>query len=117
MDIQAVFFDIDGTLVDSNEFHVLAWEAAFAKAGHTISRPEIRTQIGKGADMLIPTLLPQSNDGERRTIEAEHGKLFKATYLSQVKAFPAASDLVAALHERGVKVLLASSADASEVEN
>jgi membrane protein len=116
MVVQAVFFDIDGTLVDSNEFHVRAWEEAFLKAGYSISRPAIRKQIGKGADMLIPSLLPGSDENTRRAIAAAHGKSFNTRYLSQVRAFPGASSLVRELHTRGKTIVLASSAAAAEVE-
>jgi hypothetical protein len=55
MIIKAVFSDIDGTLVDSNEFHVDAWERAFQESLLPVDRAAIRRQIGKGADMLLPT--------------------------------------------------------------
>jgi len=56
MGVRAFFFDIDGTLVDSNEFHVLAWHEAFLRHAQEVSLAAIRRQIGKGADMLIPAL-------------------------------------------------------------
>ena len=57
MAIKAVFFDIDGTLVDSNEFHVSAWERAFQESLFPVDhRAAIWRQIGKGADMLLPAI-------------------------------------------------------------
>jgi phosphoglycolate phosphatase-like HAD superfamily hydrolase len=56
MTIKAAFFDIDGTLVDSNEFHVSAWERAFQQSSFPVDPAAIRRQIGKGADMLLPAL-------------------------------------------------------------
>jgi membrane protein len=50
MPSKAVFFDMDGTLVDSNEFHVQTWQEAFHEAGHRPEKEDIRVQIGKGAD-------------------------------------------------------------------
>lgn len=58
MPLKAVFLDIDGTLVDSNELHVAAWEEAFKKGGRRVEKADIRNQIGKGADQLIPALAP-----------------------------------------------------------
>jgi hypothetical protein len=52
--VKAFFLDIDGTLVDSNAFHVRAWQQAFGENGCPIEYETIRKQIGKGADMLIP---------------------------------------------------------------
>ena len=52
--IKAVIFDIDGTLVDSVDFHAEAWQRAFAKFGKEISFEKIRGQIGKGGDQLLP---------------------------------------------------------------
>ena len=58
MQIKAILFDIDGTLVDTNDMHVLAWEEAFAGIGAKFDRQVVHDQIGKGSDMLVPTLLP-----------------------------------------------------------
>ena len=65
MTIKAVVFDIDGTLVDSNEFHVSAWERAFQESLFPVDRAAIRRQIGKGADMLLPALAPELPEGDR----------------------------------------------------
>jgi phosphoglycolate phosphatase-like HAD superfamily hydrolase len=117
MTVKAVFFDIDGTLVDSNEFHVSAWERAFQEQLHPVERAAIRRQIGKGADMLLPTLAPELNEGERKAIATLHDRIFQTGYLPQVQAFAHARDLIAALHDRGLKVLLASSAKQAEVDH
>ena len=58
MAIDAVLLDIDGTLVDSNEFHVIAWHRDFQEANAYVPAALIHKQIGKGADMLIPALAP-----------------------------------------------------------
>lgn len=115
--IAAALLDIDGTLVDSNGFHVLAWRRAFADAGFDISQESIRRQIGKGADMLIPSLLPQANEETRRRIADRHGEIFRCRYLQRVQPFPRAADLVRRLHAAGVRVVLASSASREEVKH
>lgn len=58
MTVRAVLFDIDGTLVDSNDLHVRAWIEAFAARGLTTTAEAIHAQIGKGADLLVPALVP-----------------------------------------------------------
>lgn len=117
MAIKAVLFDIDGTLVDSNEMHVTAWQEAFAGIGVDLTRDEIHAQIGKGADMLVPTLLPGADDAAQERLAKAHGDLFKGKFLDQVKPFPGARDLLARVHAAGQLVVLASSASAEELDH
>lgn len=117
MPLKAVFFDIDGTLVDSNEFHVMAWDEAFRDSGYRAERENIRGQIGKGADQLIPSLFPDMEKNRQKIIADRHGEIFRTRYLSQVKPFPHATELVQLLHAKGKDVLLASSAEKTEVEH
>jgi phosphoglycolate phosphatase-like HAD superfamily hydrolase len=63
--IQAVIFDLDGTLVDSNELHVASWERAFRHFGKRFSLDALRRQIGKGSDQYLPEFL---NAEEMRTL-------------------------------------------------
>lgn len=114
---QAVFLDIDGTLVDSNELHVSAWAHAFQKNGVPMERDRIRKHIGKGKDKLIPDLLPDSTQQLRTSIGEAHDEKYQSEFLSRVKAFPHARDFVSKLHRLGLKVLLASSAKKAEVEH
>lgn len=55
--VKAVLCDIDGTLVDSNWLHAEAWQCAFAETGIVLDREEVRRQIGKGGDELIPVFV------------------------------------------------------------
>jgi len=57
--VSAVIFDVDGTLVDSVDFHAKAWEEAFRHLGHELDFQAIRDQIGKGGDQLMPVFLPE----------------------------------------------------------
>lgn len=116
MTIKAVLFDIDGTLVDSNDMHVLAWEEAFAGVGAAFDRQVIHDQIGKGTDMLVPTLLPDKDEDEQEALGKAHGDTFKSRFLETVRPFPGARDLLARVHEAGQKVVLASSASTEELE-
>jgi hypothetical protein len=54
---RAFIFDIDGTLVDSNELHVDSWDRAFRKFGKQFPREALRAQIGKGSDQYLPEFL------------------------------------------------------------
>lgn len=114
MKIKAVLFDIDGTLVDSNEQHVAAWQTVFRDAGAQVADQEIHDQIGKGTDMLVPTLLPDTDAARVEKMGEAHGKIFKSRYLDDVVPFRDARALVAKVAESGRQVVLASSASASE---
>ncbi len=115
--IKAVLFDIDGTLVDSNDMHVLAWEEAFASVGAHFDRSTIHDQIGKGTDMLVPALMPDLDDGAIERLGEVHGRIFRDKFLQEAKPFPQAHDLLAHVHQAGQKVVLASSASGAELEH
>lgn len=117
MPIKAILFDIDGTLVDSNDQHVAAWEEVFRQAGKSFDRQTIHDQIGKGADMLVPALMPGSDEQTQERLGEAHGEIFKARFLDGVKPFPGAHDLLVRVHEAGQKVVLASSASKSDLEH
>lgn len=117
MTIKAVLFDLDGTLVDSNDFHVTAWQEAFAGYGFDISRETIHGQIGKGADMLLPALLPDADAETREALAAAHGEIFKDRFLPRVEPFPAGRELLQHTRDSGRLVVLASSASQAELEH
>lgn len=117
MTLKAVMFDIDGTLVDSNDLHVLAWEEAFAAVGSRFDRQTIHDQIGKGTDMLVPTLLPDTDEAAQQKLGDAHGDIFKKRFLDRVTAFPNARQLLVRVHAGGRQVVLASSASAAELDH
>ena len=94
-----------------------AWGFAFREEGRPQELDEIRAQIGKGADLLVPTLLPDADDALRQRIADAHGRHFKGMYLDHVRAFPGASALIARVAGSGRKVVLASSAARDELEH
>ncbi|WP_152046768.1 HAD family hydrolase [Aureimonas psammosilenae] len=114
---KAILFDIDGTLVDSNDQHVEAWDEAFRGAGYSFDRQVIHDQIGKGSDMLLPTLLPDLGEDAQEAIGEAHGKAFKTKFLEKIQPFPNARDLLERAHEGGQKVVLASSASEAELDH
>ena len=117
MPIKAILFDIDGTLVDSNDFHADAWVQVFAEAGHVIDRRRVRGQIGKGGDTFVPSLLPDLPGNEQQKLADAHGEVFKSRYLDQTKPFPGAHDLIAAVKVAGLKAAIASSASQNELKH
>jgi HAD superfamily hydrolase (TIGR01509 family) len=115
--IGAVLFDVDGTLIDSNDLHAAAWRETFLHFGFDLPLDEIRKQIGKGGDNLIPTMLPK-DVAEQRQDEIDHYRsdLFKRDYLPRVVPFPCVRELFERLTADGKKIVLASSAKGAEVE-
>ena len=115
--VRAVLFDLDGTLVDSNAFHVDAWDRVFREGGHVIDREAIAGQIGKGGDLLVPALLPDAPKAEQERLATRHGEVFKARYLDLVRPFPDAAALLRRVKDSGRKVVLASSANGEELDH
>ena len=114
--VRAVLFDVDGTLVDTNQLHVAAWQQAFRHFGHDVSAADIAGQVGKGGDNLIPSLLPGLGDAERKRIEDYRSPLFTRDYLPRAVPFPGVRPLFERLAADGIRILLASSSSRHEVD-
>jgi HAD superfamily hydrolase (TIGR01509 family) len=118
----AIIFDVDGTLVDSVDFHAEAWRRTFAAFGRDVGFrdvgfEEIRAQIGKGGDQLMPVFLePAQLESEGEKIEAFRGDLFRRDYLNRVRGFPDVRALFETLLDRGVLIALGSSAKGEELQ-
>jgi len=113
----AVLFDIDGTLLDSNELHARAWVEVFRRHGHDVQVDPVRRQIGKGADKLLPVFLPEDvvkRDGEK--LKKERVALFRERYLPYAHVFPRVRELFERLVADGKKAALASSATGAELK-
>lgn len=111
-----VLFDIDGTLVDSNDLHAYAWVEAFAEEGIAVDFNKVRYSIGMGGDKLMPAVSGIAADTpEGQRISTRRGEIFKAKYLPQVTPFRDAARLVAALKKQGRTAVAASSATREEL--
>jgi len=112
-----VLFDIDGTLIDSNELHVSAWNDAFQEVGMEIDRESIAGQIGKGGDNLVPALAPDTDAETQEQLSTREGEIFKERYIAQAKPFPGAHDLLVRVRDAGSKVVFASSAGQEQLDH
>jgi HAD superfamily hydrolase (TIGR01549 family) len=114
---RVLIFDVDGTLIDSNDQHATAWREAFLKFGHDVPYEEIRGQIGKGGDQLVPVFLDKGQR-EQYGAELEHyrSELFKSKYLQTVRPFPRVRELFQRILDDGHRIALASSAKGDELE-
>ena len=116
--IKAVIFDVDGTLIDSVEDHAKAWVWAFARHGHNISLEEMKSQIGKAADQLMPEYLsPEQVESYGEKLEEDRQMFFKDEYYHGLKAFPMVRELFEKIIDSGKKIVLASSAKGDELEH
>jgi HAD superfamily hydrolase (TIGR01549 family) len=115
--IEAAIIDVDGTIVDSVDLHAKAWQAAFAKFGKRIALSQIRRQIGKGADQLLPVFFSkQELDEFGKELDGYRSELFEKEYLPLVKGFPKVRELFQRIKRDGKRIALASSAKAEEIE-
>jgi HAD superfamily hydrolase (TIGR01509 family) len=105
-------FDVDGTLVDSNNEHAQAFVDTFQEFGSSVPFEKVRPLIGMGADKLIPELIGRYDEAL-----AERKKtIFMTRYLPAVRAFPQVPELLDALRSKGVKLAVASSASKDELD-
>src|SRR3954454_1499025 len=94
MRTKAVIFDVDGTLIDTNALHSAAWVEAFQHFGVKVDLDDVRRQMGKGGDQLMPSFLPPDLVEQKGpAIERFRVDLFKRKYLPQARAFPGVREL------------------------
>ena len=113
----AALIDIDGTLVDTNYQHTLAWQRALAAHDVAVPAWSIHRHIGMGGDQIVAAVA--GDELERRlgdSIRAAEGEQFEQM-IDEVKPLPGACELLRALLARGHSVVLASSAKADEVDH
>lgn len=116
--VTTVLFDVDGTLVDSNDAHAHAWVAAFAEHGIDVDFTQARRCIGMGGDKLIPAVSGVENDSAKGVaIGKRRGEIFVERFLPRLKPFRDAGRLVAAVKARGLTMVVASSATRDELQS
>jgi len=106
-----VLFDVDGTLLDTNYLHVVAWARAVRDAGEWAPMSAIHRCIGMGSDRLVEEILGHDND----KAASGHSRYF-GELKPEMRAFPKVAELLEAVHERGAMVVLATSANEGDVE-
>ncbi len=116
--LDALIFDIDGTLLDSNPAHLAAWADAFEEFGYRIAPDRIQPEIGKGGDRLVPDVLGAG-------VEAHHGDALRQRQIeillelvrrNPVAVIPGALELLDATRARGLCAALATSSTRSHLD-
>src|SRR4051812_17612603 len=113
----AAILDIDGTLVDTNYQHAIAWYRAFRQHGIVLPIWKIHTHIGMGGDQLVASLTSDDVDESIGDDIRSAGKALYMALINEVEAVSEAREFIADLKQRGHTVVLASSAKADEVEH
>jgi len=109
--------DVDGTLVDTNYHHALAWHRALHAHGHPVQMWKVHRHIGMGGDQILDALIGEEAAAEQgdaiRDAEAEaYGEL-----IGEVEPMEGARELIERLRDQGATVILASSAKEEEVDH
>ncbi|HLT47310.1 MAG TPA: HAD family hydrolase [Rubricoccaceae bacterium] len=112
MSLRALLFDLDGTLVDTNDAHTDSWVEAFRRCGYAPDRHAIARAIGMGGDQLVAHLLgedAEARDGDR--LRDASSAAFEAIARGRrFRLFPGTEDLLVAARRRGLRTAIATSA-------
>jgi HAD superfamily hydrolase (TIGR01509 family) len=112
----AAILDVDGTLVDTNYHHAIAWYRAFRQHGEILPIWRIHRHIGMGGDHLVEALCGDEVEREKGDDVRTAEKALYLTLIEEVEPLQGARELIGTLKERGNDVVLASSAKPDEVE-
>ncbi|MEU2232528.1 HAD family hydrolase [Streptomyces vietnamensis] len=113
---RAALFDVDGTLVDSNHLHVVAWWEAFRQHGHRVATHAVHRAIGLPGAQLIDHVLDRSRDrSDDGRLSTAHDTVY-GTFHERLEAFDGAGDLLRTLAGDGWKVVLVTSAKDRELD-
>jgi HAD superfamily hydrolase (TIGR01509 family) len=109
MTVAAVIFDVDGTLVDSNGLHAVAWERAFASEGLLVAVRRILPFIGEAGDKLVSELVSVEPATAKRLVEREPLEFERMARRDRLVAYPGTDDLLRELKRRGTGTAIATS--------
>jgi phosphoglycolate phosphatase-like HAD superfamily hydrolase len=115
--VAVAILDIDGTLVDTNYHHAIAWYRAFRRNRMVLPIWRIHRHIGMGGDQMVPALCGDEVERDLGDDIREAEKDLYGELIGEVEPMDGARELIAELGERGHPVVLASSAKPEEVEH
>jgi HAD superfamily hydrolase (TIGR01549 family) len=115
--VEAALLDVDGTLIDSNYQHALAWYRAFRRHGILLPVWRIHRAVGMGGDQLVPALVGEQLDEEKGDAIRETRDSIYEQLMPEVEALQGARELIEELNGRGLRVVLASSSPDEELDH
>jgi HAD superfamily hydrolase (TIGR01509 family) len=114
---QVAVIDVDGTLVDTNYHHVLAWQQAFDDAGVFAATSTLHRHVGMGGDQFVPAVAGEALEAERGDeVRDRHDAIYRERFIDEVRPYPDARRALERLRALGLKVVLASSAKQDEID-
>ena len=113
----AAILDVDGTLVDTNYQHAIAWYRAFRQHGVVLPIWRIHRQIGMGGVQLVTALISEEFDAEQGDDVRAAEKALYLSLIVEVEPLEGARELITDLRQSGHAVVLASSAKPQEVDH
>jgi HAD superfamily hydrolase (TIGR01509 family) len=114
---RAAILDVDGTLVDTNYHHAIAWHRAFSQHGVDLPVWQIHRRIGMGGDQIVRALAGDRVEDEKGDAIRDSESGFYQELIDEVRPLEGSRELIVELKERGHTVVLASSAKQDEVEH
>jgi HAD superfamily hydrolase (TIGR01509 family) len=115
--LRGVIFDIDGTLVDSNDAHARSWVDTFAEADYDVPFSVVRPLIGMGGDKLLPKTIGIRHDSEEgKKLSERRSRIFREKYLPGLRALDGSRALVERVRADGLKPVVATSAKDEELQ-
>ena len=115
--LRGVILDVDGTLIESNDAQARAWVEAMTEHGYSVPYEKVRRLIGKGGDKVLPETIGISSESDvGKQISDRRGEIFKQRYLPTLQPTPGAKALLEEMHRCGLKLSVASSAPADELQ-
>jgi beta-phosphoglucomutase family hydrolase len=109
-ELEAVIWDMDGVLADTAPHHFRAWRETFAKRGISFTEADFMRGFGVKNDAIIRNVLGEkTTDAEIETIAREKEATFRRIIGKDIKPLPGALKLLGQMHNRGIKMAIASS--------
>ena len=109
--------DVDGTLVDTNYHHAIAWSRALRAHGKVVPLVDLHRHMGMGGDQLVAAVAGEDFDREHGEDARAQEKEEYEKLIDEVAALDQATELIRLLQDRGCRVILSSSAKEEEVEH
>lgn len=116
--VRGIIFDVDGTLVDSNDAHADSWVDTFSESGYEVPFDVVRPLIGMGADKLLPKTTGVAHDSEEgKKLTSRRSEIFRETYLPHLRPLPSSRALVQRVRNDGLAAVVATSAKDEELRS